>query len=308
MELKLKIDPEFESKIPPLTEEEFEQLEENIVADNEVLVPLVVWNGVIVDGHNRYKVICKHPEIKYTICEKEFADRYEAIIWICRNQLGRRNLTPQQRKYVIGQKYEAEKLSSAFHGNQYTLPSKSGADKKCPHQNTRHFTRDKIAKETNSSPSYVREAGRYAKGIDAADAALPGMKQELLSGQIKPKDSDVAAVAYAPKEERQQLVEKLRVSKPKAEKRKPHRGSRKYAIQEIEKISEEMTRPKTVNSESAIFSLKGAVNMMMNTCDSLFERYPDLLNNPAYKTQVLQILRETQDYIHDIEAEQRKTA
>lgn len=308
MELKLKIAPEVASKIPPLTADEFRQLEENIVTDNEVLVPLVTWNGVIVDGHNRYKVICKHPEIKYTICEKEFADRYEAIIWICRNQLGRRNLTPQQRKYVIGQRYEAEKLAASFYGNQYTLPRESGADKKCPHQNTRHITRDKIAKETNSSPSYVREAGRYAKGIDAADAALPGIKQELLSGQIKPKDSDVSAIAYAPKEERQQLIEELRASKPNVEKRKSCRGSRKYDIQEIEKISEGMTQPKAVNSESAIFSIKGAVDMMMDTCDSLFATYPDLLNDPACKTQVLQILRQTQDYIHDIEAEQRKTA
>jgi len=232
--------------------------------------------------------------------------RYEAIIWICRNQLGRRNLTPQQRKYVIGQRYEAEKLSAAFHGNQYTLPSKSGADKKCPHQNTRHFTRDKIAKETNSSPSYVREAGRYAKGIDAADAALPGIKQELLSGQIKPKDSDVAAVAYAPKEERPQLVEELRVFKQEAEKRKPHRDSRKYDIQEIEKISEGLMRAEASTAQSATVSIKGAVDMMMNTCDTLFAEFPDLPSDPSCKTQVLQILRKTQVYIQGIEIEQRK--
>ena len=55
--MDLKIDPEFAEKIPPLTPEEFEQLEANILAEGTVLNPLIVWNGVIVDGHNRYKIV-----------------------------------------------------------------------------------------------------------------------------------------------------------------------------------------------------------------------------------------------------------
>ena len=110
----LRIDPEFESKIPPLTEEEYQLLEENILQDGVVLNPLIVWNGCIVDGHNRFRIIQAHPEIKYTVFEKEFPDRYAAIAWICCNQLGRRNLTPQQKKYLIGQRYEAEKQTASF--------------------------------------------------------------------------------------------------------------------------------------------------------------------------------------------------
>lgn len=73
----LKIDPEFAEKIPPLTPEEFEQLEANILAEGAVLSPLIVWNDVIVDGHNRYKILQAHPEIGFKTHEKEFADRYE---------------------------------------------------------------------------------------------------------------------------------------------------------------------------------------------------------------------------------------
>lgn len=107
--MELRIDPEFEEKIPPLTAEEFQQLEDNILADGIVINPIIVWNGVIVDGHNRYRIASKHPHILFTTCEKEFADRYEAIAWICKNQLGRRNLTFEQKKYLIGKQYEAEK-------------------------------------------------------------------------------------------------------------------------------------------------------------------------------------------------------
>ena len=52
----LTIDPEFEAKCPPLTEDELSQLEENILEEGLVLMPLIVWNDTIVDGHNRYRM------------------------------------------------------------------------------------------------------------------------------------------------------------------------------------------------------------------------------------------------------------
>lgn len=106
----LKVDPEFQGKIPPLTFEELNQLEANILRDGRIINPIIVWEGLIVDGHNRFIIAKKHPEIPYTVHETEFANRYEAIIWICKNQLGRRNLTPEQKKYLIGKQYEAENV------------------------------------------------------------------------------------------------------------------------------------------------------------------------------------------------------
>lgn len=108
---RLIIDPEFRDKIPPLTEDEFSLLEENILSDGAVFSPLIVWDGTILDGHNRYEIIQKHPELTYAVHKLSFANRYEALSWICKNQLGRRNLTPQQKKYLIGQRYEAEKMA-----------------------------------------------------------------------------------------------------------------------------------------------------------------------------------------------------
>ena len=102
----LKIDPEFQNTIPPLTGEEFAQLEENILEDGIVLTPLIVWAGTIVDGHNRYKIIQAHTKLTFSTFEKDFESRCEALSWICKNQLGRRNLTPQQKKYLIGQRYK----------------------------------------------------------------------------------------------------------------------------------------------------------------------------------------------------------
>ena len=63
----LRIDPEFKAQIPPLTEDERKQLEENILADGEILSPILVWNDTIVDGHNRYEILQNHPEIPFTV-------------------------------------------------------------------------------------------------------------------------------------------------------------------------------------------------------------------------------------------------
>ena len=147
--MELRIDPEFASRIPPLTDDEFKQLEDNILADGVVINPIIIWDGVIIDGHNRFQVIQNHPHIQFTTYEKNFRDKLEAIAWICKNQLGRRNLTPEQKKYLIGKQYEAEKHIEKFRGNQHTLSNDVGSV-----QNEQNLTTgQRIAKETKTSDS-----------------------------------------------------------------------------------------------------------------------------------------------------------
>ena len=125
--INLKIDPEFQNQIPPLTDDEYKQLEENILKEGKLLSPLIVWGNTLVDGHNRYAILQKHPEIYFSTMPLRFESREEVLAWICKNQLGRRNLSPEQKRYLIGKQYEAEKKAAKiFRGNQYTLAKKSG--------------------------------------------------------------------------------------------------------------------------------------------------------------------------------------
>ncbi len=89
--LHLHIDPEFQALIPPLAEAEYGQLAANIVHEG-CRDPLVHWGGTLIDGHNRYKICTAH-NVQFQIVEREFADRNEVMIWIIRNQFGRRNLS-----------------------------------------------------------------------------------------------------------------------------------------------------------------------------------------------------------------------
>ena len=210
------IDSEFQSQIPALTDEEFQQLEENILSEGEVLSPLIVWGNILVDGHNRYKILQQHPEIPYTTrsisctCET----REDVLAWICKHQLGRRNLTPEQKKFLIGKQAKAEKQIKSFHGNQYTLASESGLVQNEPDR-TKHGSRSKVAAEHGTSESYVYRAEQFAKGVEAAEEAVPGAQKEILSGKIRATDREISSIAKVPKEKRPEVVAELR--KPKGE-------------------------------------------------------------------------------------------
>ena len=91
-----RIDPEFMALIPPLQEEEYRQLEQNILAYKKCRDAIVVWDGTIVDGHNRFRICATHG-VPFEIKEVEFESRDEAKLWILDNQLGRRNLTNAMR-------------------------------------------------------------------------------------------------------------------------------------------------------------------------------------------------------------------
>ena len=311
MNPKLNIDPEFEAKCPPLTEDEIVQLEENILEEGIVFTPIIVWNNTIVDGHNRYRIVQEHPEIEFRTHAKHFKNRYEALSWICKNQLGRRNLTPQQKKYLIGQRYAAEKHLTFDLGNQYTLSRKSGVVQNEPPQNA-HGTRSRIAGETNTSESYVMRADWYAQGIDAAEEVLPGIKDDLLLGKYKPKETDVAAVAKASLEERRKKAEQLRVipeKKPKADKDSPQSGMkhRRQDYTTIAKSYEDMKKDtERATEDSALVSLRYVARNMMETCDVLFTTFPGLLSKQIYRAQVVEIMQKPKQYILELEEPSKK--
>ena len=310
---RLIIDPEFRDKIPPLTEDEFIQLEENILSDGAVVSPLIVWDSVILDGHNRYEIIRKHPELVYAVHEMQFSNRYEALSWICRNQLGRRNLTPQQKKYLIGQRYEAEKM--AHGGDRKSEVAKSTVQNEQLKPKNAAVTRQRIAEETNTSESYVMRAGWYAQGVDAAEEAIPGIKQDILTGAIRPAETAVAAIAKAEPEERPELAAALKKSKDgrtrNPEKpqpvyhQSPSANSRREAIRQIEEISAEMERPKSpVTEDSILCSLDGEVVSFIEVCDNFFQQYPRLLSDTHYKHEVIRIMRKLNQYVIKLEGGQ----
>lgn len=137
---KIVIDDEFRSLIPPLTKEEYDGLEESIL-DRGCIDALLVWDKVdfinygdfpepvdlrtyiLVDGHNRYE-ICKKHGIEYQVRLMDFDDRDEAMLWMMKNQLARRNLNDFQRIEITHKcedavRKKAKERQAEYYGNQH---------------------------------------------------------------------------------------------------------------------------------------------------------------------------------------------
>lgn len=198
----LKIDPEFQAKIPPLTEEEFKQLEENILHDGEVYDPIIIWNSTIVDGHNRYKIIQEHPWLEWHVKEMKFADRYEAIAWMCGNQLGRRNIDLIQRKLLIGLQNEAQKMSHGGDRRSDTFSSGNSFPLK-----TTERVSEAIGKEYGLTGRSVRNYASMARGYNDIQKASPETAAKIISGQQKIHDIDLQAIDHASPEEKPAMIQ-----------------------------------------------------------------------------------------------------
>lgn len=165
----LIIDNEFRNLISQLTREEFEQLENNIISEGGIHDPIITWNNIIVDGHNRYD-ICSKNNIKYFTKELELTDRNQAINWIIDNQLGRRNLAPWQQSILRGKRYNAEKKN---HGGERTS-----------YQFDNLKTHEKLATQYGVSPATITRDGNFAIAAEKAAETFEQPIMQLTKQQI----------------------------------------------------------------------------------------------------------------------------
>ena len=262
----LQINPAFETIIPELSPDEFAQLEENIVTEQKIIDPIITWKGMTVDGHNRYKIAQKHPEI--------------------------------QRKCLFATRYESEKKLDKFRGNQHTLTNESGCGPKGHDHNSKR-TRVKMAEELGVSEKYLRNSVDILKGVNAADEAVPGVKKELISGQIKAFEKEIIGLAKLPIEERVTAIELLRnpkKSKSIEPETYPHEGS------EIKPAIEE-TSQKCEIEENILGSMQGSVDLFISTYNNYFLRFPKLKQVSEYRKKAVEILINLKKYIEKVEGE-----
>ena len=99
-----RISPEFKALIPPLSPDEYSQLEQNLLAHG-CRDPITLWRDKIIDGHNRFEICTKHG-IPYRTVKLRFPSGDAAKLWILENQLGRRNLTDAMRIELAARKVE----------------------------------------------------------------------------------------------------------------------------------------------------------------------------------------------------------
>lgn len=183
----LTVDPEFRDLIPPLTDEEFKQLRQNILEDCEVREPIVTWNGIILDGHNRWAIIQENPDIPYKTMEMMFVSRNEAKAWMIRNQLGRRNLPNYERARLALQlkpllAEEAKKRQGERNDLKDVSLESAGSE-----------SEDNFLQKSVKSPINVQKELAKAAGVShdtihkvevIEEKAAPEVKEQLRKGEV----------------------------------------------------------------------------------------------------------------------------
>ncbi|MCL2814324.1 MAG: hypothetical protein FWD23_06970 [Oscillospiraceae bacterium] len=174
MEKKIIIDEQFKALLPALDAQTYALLEESLL-ENGCLHPLVLWNNILIDGHNRYEICQKH-EIEFETIDKEFASRDEALIWIITTQVARRNLTPIQLSYYRGVHYNADKRVQGT-SNLY-----SEQMKKRQNDVFQKSTSQRLAEQYKVSSRTIDRDAQLAAAIDAIGENSAEAKGEILSG------------------------------------------------------------------------------------------------------------------------------
>lgn len=206
--MDFKIDKEFKELIPPLSPDEYLMLEENC-KNYRIRDALVVGvfpgsdGAVLIDGHNRYEIARKH-NLAFETKRIDFPSREDAIDWIIRNQLGRRNIP----KYVRGELIlklkpviaEKAKANQSTHTEQGYQKSDKAVD-----------TNKELAKLAGVSHDTIHKVEKIK------EKASEEAKQALRRGEMSINQVYSGIVASENETKRKQEERELREAKARAE-------------------------------------------------------------------------------------------
>lgn len=205
-----RIDPEIAAVLLPLTELERAHLEHSLKTEG-LREPLVVWDGVLLDGHARLE-IARRLGIEVRTVEIDLPDREAAIAWRLQQQIGRRNLNPVAASYFRGRLYGL-------------LRKKPGRPKGAkPGQNARKSTDEALARQFGVDPRTCRRDSRFCEALDSlAQDFGPEFRTLVLIRQSTLTRAEVVKMVEMGRQERERFLREREEerSRPKAPRPKP---------------------------------------------------------------------------------------
>ena len=188
----LKVDSALKKLLKPLSADEYEQLEQDILYDG-CHEPITVWNNIIIDGHTRYE-ICIRNKVPFLTTAIMLSDKAAAVCWICMKHTER--ITEDMQNYLIGKRYEVEKLAGTrvFREEKQSLIGTQVPQGIRGHSlsaSNYHRTSQRLGDEYNISRSKVEKYGAYSKAIDTLLVKNDILAVLILTGQIGMSHSGV---------------------------------------------------------------------------------------------------------------------
>ena len=171
------VDEEFKRILPVRSKSELEGLENSILKYG-CIEPLILWENILLDGHNRLKILMEHGLPIKTV-SLELRSREEALVWLIDFQITRRNLTPMQLSYYRGLHYHTEKkiISNAVGINQFSEVEEHNVP-----QPPKQSTAARLADHYNVSSMTIKRDAQVATAINTIGETSPETKTDILSG------------------------------------------------------------------------------------------------------------------------------
>jgi hypothetical protein len=210
----VRIDPEIEGLIPPLSATELADLHRSIDAEGGCRDALVVWkgHGVLVDGHNRIRH-CREKGYPFPVVEREFADRDAVKVYVLEAQLGRRNLSPAAESYLRGKRYQEAKRQGA------RTDRTSG-------QSDQKSAAERLGEEFAVGEKTIRRDARFAEAVDDIVGNCGAEARNLLlARETAMTRGGVLRLAKLEPDEQRDFLRTLRESGKRP--RRAHKGKRR---------------------------------------------------------------------------------
>lgn len=294
-----KIDPELNNVLPELSDADYKALEQSLLTDGFKGAPIMVWRDIIVDGHNRYKICSKH-NIPFDVKSIEFDSKEEAILWMVRQQIGRRTLTPLQRIQIVekykpfykkkakenmslgGKNYSPKKGSE----NSTTLPEKDQGSEnstKVILPTEKIDVRAELAKDADVSTN------TYSKGVKILESGDEALINETVSGK-----KTINKAYNELKESQKKNIDSGNPdnnSDPEDELKNLKEVQRKEVAQKIKKVREDygIESPEYVDAKAEQLNVEKRINELENDTQD-----PQTINMESMLTQIQE---RYQDYL-----------
>lgn len=194
----ITLDPEFAALIPPLSPDEAAHLAASIQKEG-CRDPLVVWKEehILLDGHNRYR-ICREHDVLFKTSLVSFPSREEARTYVIKNQLARRNLSPEAISYLRGKRY----LESKHQGQRSNVTSGQSDPKRIS---------EVLADEYKIGEKTIRREAKFAEAVDQiAEKCGVEAKQLILSRDVNFTRGNVLRLAKLKPAEQKKYLEVIR--------------------------------------------------------------------------------------------------
>ena len=201
----LRIDPEFKKLVPPLPPIERRIMEDRCHSDTR-RGSISVWGAFVLVDYELFG-LCQREQIPFDTVRVPLKNREEAVAWICANQLKRKDLTEEMRRYLIGKRDTMERILGAHiaAGIKQLNKQSSILVGEPKYEDTASRTREKLGLEYHISYGTVRKYCLYAQMIDAVSVTAPQLATSILSGKVKISHEHLIVLSQMPEKELQEM-------------------------------------------------------------------------------------------------------